>query len=351
MSAKRAKSVKRAKRAARAKRATRAKRTALYRAYFYGNLLLASLVFASFASFAHPLPPLCSSGATGTSSATTPTTHKEVVFNYQHLMSATRSHPHLLDFEKQLLSSPRDIVPLLSVAVAIFLTRQFPHDFSSLLPQSATAAEAGAHASLYSTAFSSPSLFPVRLADVAPSTPLNKISSSAQNTLVSITGHVLKVSTPRLLCTYASFVCQKCFDTSCHAQHANGTFKLPTSCEADGCRSRSFSLVVADELTRYVDHQRVTIQENQGDEAAGQVPRTIMVECTGSLINRCKAGDTALISGVVESMNSDHFANKGGKSSLKNSLFVLFLQANFIQTLGAVSYGNEGKNKSTQTQR
>jgi DNA replicative helicase MCM subunit Mcm2 (Cdc46/Mcm family) len=75
----------------------------------------------------------------------------------------------------------------------------------------------------------------------------------------------------------------------------------------------------------------------------GQVPRTIIVELKGDLISVVKAGDTAIISGVVKSMNSDHFANKAGKKSMKNSLFVLYMEANHIQVVGSTFRGAEGE--------
>jgi len=56
---------------------------------------------------------------------------------------------------------------------------------------------------------------------------------------------------------------------------------------------------MVNERTAYSDFQRLVIQEEDGDDGAGQVPRTIDVEVKGELINSCKAGDTALIAGIV----------------------------------------------------
>jgi DNA helicase MCM8 len=222
-------------------------------------------------------------------------------------------------------TSPREAIPLLCIATGFIIRHLKPTSYSLQVHP----------------------VFNIHLSDVKPCLSLKDITSNTQGNFISVKGHILKVSAPRLLCKVCTFVCTKC-PQQIEWHFKDGIFSQPKSCCGEECRSRTF-VMVAGEDSVYEHYQRISLQEEDGDDNAGQVPRTIVVECKRDLVNSAKAGDCAMISGIVESMNSDHFDNKGGKKSLKNSLFVLYLEANCVQTIGEVDTGNSGTNKSTAT--
>ena len=75
---------------------------------------------------------------------------------------------------------------------------------------------------------------------------------------------------------------------------------------------------------------------------AGRVPRQLHCEVMGDLVDSCKSGDTVIVSGVIRSVNSNHFAGRGGKSSVKNALSIIYIEANHVANVSGGSLSKRG---------
>ena len=82
---------------------------------------------------------------------------------------------------------------------------------------------------------------------------------------------------------------------------------------------------------------------------AGRVPRQLHCEVMGDLVDSCKSGDTVIVSGVIRSVNSNHFAGRGGKSSVKNALSIIYIEANHVANVSGGSLSKRGGGESKTT--
>ncbi len=94
----------------------------------------------------------------------------------------------------------------------------------------------------------------------------------------------------------------------------------PTYCPVCGESSGKFVLVK--EKSVYVDYQRVVVQEKPEDVPGGQMPRSIEVRLTDSLVDTARPGDRVSIVGIVRLEQS---------TSRTSALFDLYIEANSIK--------------------
>eukprot|EP00824_Muranothrix_gubernata_P004390 TRINITY_DN1556_c1_g1_i1.p1 TRINITY_DN1556_c1_g1~~TRINITY_DN1556_c1_g1_i1.p1 ORF type:complete len:831 (+),score=204.27 TRINITY_DN1556_c1_g1_i1:41-2494(+) len=115
--------------------------------------------------------------------------------------------------------------------------------------------------------------------------------------LLSITGTVTRTSEVRPELMYGSFRCQDCGQSSDDIEQ-QFKYTEPTMCLNPVCANqRRWQLNL--EASTFVDWQRVRMQENSNEIPPGSLPRTIDVVLRHEQVEKAKAGDKVVFTGVL----------------------------------------------------
>ncbi|KAF9425220.1 MCM DNA helicase complex subunit mcm6 [Entomortierella beljakovae] len=102
--------------------------------------------------------------------------------------------------------------------------------------------------------------------------------------LMSISGTVTRTSEVRPELVYGTFTCKDCGG--------------PLMCQSPTCGNRTnWELNI--EQSKFIDWQRVRIQENPNEIPTGSMPRTMDVILRGEVVEKAKAGDKARFTGML----------------------------------------------------
>lgn len=113
--------------------------------------------------------------------------------------------------------------------------------------------------------------------------------------LVCISGTVTRTSEVRPELVYGTFQCRDCMSI---IKDVEQEFKYtePTTCLNTTCNNRrSFTLLT--EKSKFVDWQKIRIQENADEVPTGAMPRSMDVIVRNEMVERAKAGDRVMIAG------------------------------------------------------
>ncbi|KAI8868895.1 MCM-domain-containing protein [Ramicandelaber brevisporus] len=115
--------------------------------------------------------------------------------------------------------------------------------------------------------------------------------------LCAVSGTVTRTSEVRPELLFGSF---RCSDCGSMVRDIEQQFKYtePIICPNPVCGNRfSWQLIV--EESRFIDWQRVRIQENSNEIPSGSMPRTLDIIMRGDLVERAKAGDRVVFTGTL----------------------------------------------------
>lgn len=115
--------------------------------------------------------------------------------------------------------------------------------------------------------------------------------------LICVSGTVTRTTEVRPELVYASFSCDECGKV---VNDVEQEFKYtePTMCTAPNCFNRShWTLNV--EQSKFVDWQRIRIQENANEIPTGSMPRSMDVIVRNEMVERAKAGDKCVFTGTL----------------------------------------------------
>jgi DNA replication licensing factor MCM6 len=117
--------------------------------------------------------------------------------------------------------------------------------------------------------------------------------------LVSFLGTVTRSSEVRPELLVGSFRCQKCglLASGIPQQYH---YTRPTLCRNPRCKNASPSMFVLEtSSSRFVDWQKLRVQEGNADIPPGCMPRTLDVILRNEMVERCKAGDKCVFVGTT----------------------------------------------------
>mmetsp|Transcript_17029 Transcript_17029/g.23413 ORF Transcript_17029/g.23413 Transcript_17029/m.23413 type:complete len:743 (+) Transcript_17029:535-2763(+) len=129
--------------------------------------------------------------------------------------------------------------------------------------------------------------------------------------LVSVQGHVIRVSPCRPLVVRAVFHCGKC---KCErwTHFEDGIYCAPAVCHTAKCGNKYLEFLRSS--AQVEDYQRIRLQEldstvmsHDGENTGARIPRTFEVEARGSLVNLCIPGDVLTVVGTVQTIQMDVF--------------------------------------------
>lgn len=173
-------------------------------------------------------------------------------------------------------------------------------DLSTIDPSSMPRDSENSQQATKSTTTNSPEqterLFQISFFNLPTVHRIREIRSDKIGSLMCISGTVTRTSEVRPELYKASFTCDMC---RAMVDNVEQSFKYtePTFCPNPACENRAFwTLNVS--RSKFLDWQKVRIQENTNEIPNGSMPRTLDVILRGDAVDRAKPGDKCQFTGV-----------------------------------------------------
>ncbi|KAJ1551383.1 MCM DNA helicase complex subunit mcm6, partial [Nowakowskiella sp. JEL0078] len=116
---------------------------------------------------------------------------------------------------------------------------------------------------------------------------LREIRTELLGQLIEVSATVTRTSEVRPELLFGTFTCQDCASV----------IKDPATCLSKPCNNTShFSLIT--NQSKFVDWQKIRVQENSGEVPSGAMPRSMDIIIRNEIVERAKAGDKILITGI-----------------------------------------------------
>eukprot|EP00166_Cyanidium_caldarium_P003814 ctg_372.g232 len=142
-----------------------------------------------------------------------------------------------------------------------------------------------------------PRMFWVSLCGLPHVRRLRDLRSDRIGALVSFSGTVTRTSEVRPELLVGTFVCDECGHEVTGVEQQN-RYTEPPVCPSPDCGNHTaWKLVV--ERSKFVDWQRVRVQEHATEIPAGALPRTLDVIVRHENVERAKAGDKCTFTGTL----------------------------------------------------
>jgi replicative DNA helicase Mcm len=160
----------------------------------------------------------------------------------------------------------------------------------------------------------------IRFTNLPRKTLIRNIRSDDINMFVSVEGILRKTTEVRPRIVEAAFRCPAGHRT--YKIQKYGKFIEPDGCATDGCTFKKIELIP--KFSKFVDSQKLRIQESPEGLRGGEQPQTLDVDVTDDLSGKVSPGDRVIINGILRSMQR---IVKGEKSTV----FDIFLECNSIE--------------------
>jgi replicative DNA helicase Mcm len=160
----------------------------------------------------------------------------------------------------------------------------------------------------------------IRFVNLPKKIAIRQIRSDHINTFISIEGILRKTTEVRPRIVEAYFRCPGGHITV--REQGYGKFREPDGCATDGCTFKKLELVP--KRSRFVDSQKLRIQESPEGLRGGEQPQTLDVDATDDLTGRVAPGDRVVINGILRSVQR---ISHGEKSTI----FEIYLECNSIE--------------------
>ncbi len=160
----------------------------------------------------------------------------------------------------------------------------------------------------------------IRFVNLPRKVGVRNIRADHINTFVSVEGILRKTTEVRPRIVEASFRCPGGHITT--RDQGYGKFREPEGCATDGCTFKKLELVP--KRSRFVDSQKLRIQESPEGLRGGEQPQTLDVDVTDDLSGKVTPGDRVVINGILRSMQR---ISHGEKSTI----FDIYLECNSIE--------------------
>lgn len=160
----------------------------------------------------------------------------------------------------------------------------------------------------------------VRFKNLPQKVGVRHIRSDDINRFISIEGILRKTTEVRPRIIEAVFKCPAGHFTIKKQKY--GKFIEPEGCDTDGCTFRKLELLP--KRSRFVDSQKLRVQESPEGLRGGEQPQTLDIDVTDDLAGLVSPGDRVVINGILRSMQR---IVRGEKSTV----FDIFLECNSIE--------------------
>jgi replicative DNA helicase Mcm len=141
--------------------------------------------------------------------------------------------------------------------------------------------------------------FTVRIRGLPSETRIRRINSEHINHTIQISGVSKTISTVQPILTKAFFKCKKCGEGQTTVNQNSQFLQYPQeTCSEDKCYGKQWDLIP--QLSQYIDHQWMTVQEAIENLPPGQLPRDFKLELKGPLCHSANPGDRVKAVAVVD---------------------------------------------------
>jgi replicative DNA helicase Mcm len=160
----------------------------------------------------------------------------------------------------------------------------------------------------------------IRFVNLPKKTGIRHIRSEDINTFVTVEGILRKTTEVRPRIVNAVFRCPGGHITE--KRQGYGQFIEPDGCATDGCTFKKLELIP--KKSRFVDSQKIRIQEQPEGLRGGEQPQTLDVDATDDLTGIVAPGDRVVMNGILRSMQRVTHGNK-------STIFDIYLECNSIE--------------------
>ncbi|MDI6877146.1 MAG: minichromosome maintenance protein MCM [Methanomicrobiales archaeon] len=160
----------------------------------------------------------------------------------------------------------------------------------------------------------------VRFLNLPRRTGVRDIRADQMNTFLSVEGILRKTTEVRPRIVEAVFRCPSCGRTHMVPQK-HGRFQEPESCPH--CEKR-VKMELLPSRSRFIDAQKLRIQESPEGLRGGEQPQTLDVDVTDDLTGIVSPGDRVIVNGILRSLQRVVGMNK-------STLFDIYLECNSIE--------------------
>lgn len=160
----------------------------------------------------------------------------------------------------------------------------------------------------------------IRFINLPRKIAIRDIRSDHIGKLISVEGILRKTTEVRPRITLAVFRCPSGHRTV--KAQSYGPFIEPDGCQADGCTQKKLELIPR--FSRFVDSQKLRIQESPEGLRGGEQPQTIDLDVTDDITGIVAPGDRIVVNGILRSMQRNSYGTK-------STIFDIYLECNSIE--------------------
>ena len=171
---------------------------------------------------------------------------------------------------------------------------------------------------------SSGETFHVRFSNIPDQVDLRRLRSIHLGKLIAVEGIIIRQSVVKPLLVQGVFQCVNCGEIH-YVPQEGGMYTEPPRCVNPNCGKKGpFSLLT--EESTYTDLQTIVIQERPETLPPGQIPRSLPARLVGDLVDTVRAGDRAVVSGILRMRSTFD------KRKKKLATFDPWLDVNFVSS-------------------
>ncbi len=151
--------------------------------------------------------------------------------------------------------------------------------------------------SIYASSDETEGLFHVRFSNLPDLVNLRRLRSVHLGKLLAVEGIIIRQTVVKPLLIQGVFQCARCGEVH-YVSQEGGYYTEPTKCVNPNCgKNGPFNLLT--EESTYTDFQSITVQEKPESLPPGQIPRSVPARLIGDLVDTVRAGDRAIVSGIL----------------------------------------------------
>ncbi len=166
-----------------------------------------------------------------------------------------------------------------------------------------------------------PELINIRFTNLPQRTNVRDIRAEQINTFVAIEGILRKTTEVRPRIVSAVFRCRTCGKLTDPVAQGYGRFDEPDLCPHCERKTR-LDLIM--NRCRFVDTQKLRIQESPEGLRGGEQPQTLDVDATDDITGLVSPGDRVVVNGILRSVQRVNYGQK-------STLFDVYLECNSIE--------------------
>ena len=160
----------------------------------------------------------------------------------------------------------------------------------------------------------------IRFTNLPRKIAIREIRSDHIGKYISVEGILRKTTEVRPRITLAVFRCPAGHRTV--KAQSYGPFVEPDGCQTDGCTQKKLELIPR--FSRFVDSQKLRIQESPEGLRGGEQPQTIDLDVIDDICGIVAPGDRIVINGILRSIQRNAYGTK-------STIFDIYIECNSIE--------------------